>query len=393
MKTYLIPEVNMPKLETALKRIKRKCDKYNCEFNVSVGEPVFHPEITDEGVHYIKYVPVSAEGVALADSGWEFIALITHRDEGNVIRQFNFNYEIPARFLKTSSTCDHCNTNRSRTETCLLHHRGSDEWKQVGKSCLKDFTGQLDAEHAALMATGLAALEKSAEWLSDEGIKHKKYYPVFRFLTCVNECINHWGYARSESENPTGRRAFRYYQIMEEGARASKTEEHDLQQVKFNSRTDANRDKVKAAIDWLLSIEQVDNYLGGLQSIVKSEYLRITECNYVASLIPTYNHYLETEAKKRARIDQEGSSKHIGQPGDKVSIAVVSASHITSWTDQFGVTNMYKFISAEGDVLIWTTQKSLDTDKVKGISGTVKRHDIYDGVNQTHLTRCKITEG
>jgi len=44
-------------------------------------------------------------------------------------------------------------------------------------------------------------------------------------------------------------------------------------------------------------------------------------------------------------------------------------------------------------VLIWTTQKSLDTDKVKGISGTVKRHDIYDGVNQTHLTRCKITEG
>lgn len=53
--------------------------------------------------------------------------------------------------------------------------------------------------------------------------------------------------------------------------------------------------------------------------------------------------------------------------------------------------NIYKFADADGNIFLWKTQKYIDEDdKIARLVGTVKAHDEFRGVKQTHLTRCKI---
>lgn len=393
MKTYLIPEVNMPKLETALKRIRNKCIKYNCAFTYTVGEAVFIPKMTESGTEIIKYIKVTAEGTALAESGWRIVAITTHRSAGNVIRQFDFSVSIPERFMHTDSICEHCNTNRRRAETCILYKEESQEWKQVGKTCLKDFTGALSVEHAAAVASVLDTLERAeSSPVSGAG---KKYYPVEDILLYGAECIRHWRYERASEPYPTGCRALHYYLVFEQGSEKTKEDIRDLSSVKFQPCTDDNKKTVESAVSWILSEDtETDIYLSNLKTIVKSGYILSREAVFLVSLLQTYKNHLIQEQKAKdlaARREQERRSSHVGSVGDKLEVKIASASLITDWTNQYGWSGMYKFVSVDGNIFIWITGKGIELDKVASLTGTVKSHDVYDGVNQTHLTRCKVT--
>ena len=59
-----------------------------------------------------------------------------------------------------------------------------------------------------------------------------------------------------------------------------------------------------------------------------------------------------------------------------------------------GPAKIVKMADADGNILVWVsntaTAKSLkEHDKIR-ISAIVKRHQEYNGVNQTHVKNCKI---
>lgn len=68
----------------------------------------------------------------------------------------------------------------------------------------------------------------------------------------------------------------------------------------------------------------------------------------------------------------------------------------------WGASHLYSFLTAEGDVLKWFASdalaQTLDIGMIEAtnrapviITGTVKKHDEYQGVKQTMLTRCAVT--
>ena len=96
----------------------------------------------------LRYVLIQVYGEVIHND-WEFVAVIAHEDAGNVIRQMKEDIEVPARYYYTDPVCEHCNTKRKRKDTYLIHNVSSDEWKQVGKTCLTEFTNGMDAELVA----------------------------------------------------------------------------------------------------------------------------------------------------------------------------------------------------------------------------------------------------
>ena len=148
--TYLIHESNMERLMKKLTTIQNKCAKYGCEFHFEELGEVFQDtkdEATGE-VHTARYIEVEVSGIArIAD--WEFVATIEHAEPMNIIRSFRPEYEIPARFYTADTFCEHCRTRRYRKDTYIVRNTQTGEFKQVGKSCLKDFTGGLYAEQVA----------------------------------------------------------------------------------------------------------------------------------------------------------------------------------------------------------------------------------------------------
>ena len=84
------------------------------------------------------------------------------------------------------------------------------------------------------------------------------------------------------------------------------------------------------------------------------------------------------------------SSNYIGEIGKRITINVAEAKYITSWETMYGMTHLYKFLDADGNVFVWFASSMIDEAEVKSVKGTVKDHTERDGIKQTVLTRCKV---
>ena len=148
MKTYAILEGNMERLAKKITRIQNKCRKYGCDFHFAeVGEE-YRTMKDDLGQEYtVRYVLVEAEGVAEIN-GWKFIASVEHTPKGNIIRQA-CGIEVPERYYTGEPVCEHCHSNRIRKDTFIVMNEETGEFKQVGRSCLADYTHGMSAEGVA----------------------------------------------------------------------------------------------------------------------------------------------------------------------------------------------------------------------------------------------------
>lgn len=141
---YAIYEGNMERLEKKLTRIFNKCKAYGCDFHYQQTGEVFK-ELKDENgkTYNARFVLVEAEGTVVIND-WEFIAEVDHTEKGNIIT--GVGVEVPERYYISKPVCEHCNSNRYRKNTYIVRNKTTGEFKQVGKSCLKDFTHGMSAE-------------------------------------------------------------------------------------------------------------------------------------------------------------------------------------------------------------------------------------------------------
>lgn len=196
MKTYAIHEDNLDRLKKRIQTIQNKCTKYGSSFHFAeVGEEFrTYTNALGDDVQ-IRYVLVEAEGQVIHND-WEFIAVVEHKETGNVIRQFKQDIEVPKKYYNTDSICEHCNTKRRRKDTYLIHNTCTDEWKQVGESCLTEFTNGMDAEEVARYISLFDSIIQG-ESFSGYG-DYEEYYPVEEILCYAIETVKHFGYQRAD---------------------------------------------------------------------------------------------------------------------------------------------------------------------------------------------------
>lgn len=393
MGKYLIPEINVSSLERKLKSIANKCAKYGNEFSYSWGDQVFKTLHDDVGrLVYVCYIELETHGVVEAESGWTFVAAIDHTPKGNIVRQWDLSLVVPEKYYTADPVCEHCHSNRHRVQTCLLYNKEQDEWKQVGTSCMKDFTGSISAEYAAALASFIADVEDHEHFNSFGQLP--KYFPVHGILLYAQECINKFGYQNSESVRPTGERVFEYYHAVEViDYTPSEQIADELKRFNINAYTPENEAAVDGAVEWILSTEDDDSYLHNLKVLVACGYIKSREVNLLSSLMITYKRHLDKlarESEKAARRDAEKVSEYQGTIGERITVSVKSADLVTSWDGYYGWTGLYKFVDADGNVYIWYSSSSADLNRVTTITGTVKEHSEYEGVKQTVLSRCKL---
>lgn len=91
----------------------------------------------------VPFVTVEVTGATPKIAGYTFAATIEHTKAGNILHSVpGAGLEAPARFRETGRVCEHCGYVRDRKDTYLVFHHESQTWKQVGKTCLKDYLGE-----------------------------------------------------------------------------------------------------------------------------------------------------------------------------------------------------------------------------------------------------------
>lgn len=392
--TYAIFEGNMERLEKKLNKIYNKCRAFGCSFHYEqVGETF--KEVKDEkgNTHMARFILVEAEGTAIVNN-WEFVATVEHTEKGNVFSGIS-GIEVPARYYGSEPVCEHCNTSRYRKYTYIVRNKETGEFKQVGKSCLKDFTNGMSAEAVAqYMSMFDTLIEGEAP---EPGCHIENYLDKEEYLKYAAETIRHFGYVKAGGEETsTALRALDYYEADRNRAVTRDYLEYlkeEMNRVGFDAHSPEVEAQVKDALDWIAGQNEISNYIHNLKTVCGLNYVARKNFGLLASLFPAYNREMEKMAKWKDRYGDESKSKYVGSEGDTITADVKSVRCMTSYDTPYGVKRIYKFIDKTGNVYIWKTGTVINNESsVISVAGTVKGHREFRGFKQTELTRCKITK-
>lgn len=390
---YAIYEDFYPDVEKKLKRVAKKCIKHGNDFTFEVkGEEVreeYNKEL--ERKEYHKFILVEVEGTARIDN-WECVAVLENHNVGNIIRRINTEIDIPERFKHTDNICEHCNTKRQRNNLYVIHNVETNEWKQVGGSCLKLYTGGLNMEYIAAYMDGITELEEM------DGIvgRGKAYYHVEEVLSYAVEVINKTGYFNAQSNIPTkclvselmqnnlGIAIGRINEEFKDARLDVRMSEHDFHK-------DNTDEAVEKIINHYKNLDDNSEFVHNVKVMLNEGFVLPKNFGFLCYLPEGYARYMQKEVEKAKKVE----TNYFGEVGKRYKDKVISdVTLITSWETQWGYTGIYKITLEDGSVLTWKTNNSLYLDRNEEydkISFTVKEHKEYKGEKQTEVTRCKVT--
>lgn len=391
---YSILEANMERLEKKLTRIQNKCKRFGCSFTYEkVGEE-FKTLKDERGVEYkAKFILIEAEGKAVLND-WVFVASVQHTEKGNIINSTGCSIEVPERYYTSEPICEHCNSKRARKDTYIVMNQVTGEFKQVGKSCLKDFTQGMDASMIAQYYSFFDELVKGEElW---QGCWIEPHYDLKEFLCYVSECIRCFGYVKRDSYGKsTCDRAFDYWCVNHGFTRwipekLIKQYKEEMADNHFEVDSEHVLHQVNDALEWISNQEESNNYMHNLKVVCSLECCPSGSLGIAASLFPTWNRELAYQKKQEEKKTADSVSKHVGEVGQRISFKIADAVALTSWETEWGYTTLWKIIDESGNVFTWKTSSCPDFEHAGKITGTIKAHNEFRDCKQTELTRCKL---
>lgn len=390
MAVYFIHEDNLDDLEDVLKKIERKCKKLGCEYHYEKLGEEFREETIDGEKRIEKFIKVDVTGTPIIN-GWEVVAKIDHLPEGVVVRKIDKDFGVPLMYLDPKyNHCEHCNSMRSRKYVYIVRHIETGETKQVGASCLKDFTGGLDAESAALLAQYIKDAEEYNGRSSLRG-GYRTYYETEMFLQYAIECVNKFGYFNSQCDYPTKTRAAEYFRVKELGFRNPDAAE-EMEDVCFDATSPRNCKYAVEILNYIKSIDPSNEYETTLKTLANCTYLEVHHLGYVSSMVPFYQRKMNQIKNEDERKKSCSVSQYVGEISSKIEFRPASVELVTSSESVYGYSYLYRIKDESGNVFIWWSTRYFDNDlnSIVSVKGTVKDHEEYKGLKQTVLTRCKF---
>ena len=418
-----------------LDKIAKKADRYSIPFSYTVGEE--HPQTVNvysfDDVNHNYYVSDSYVvaavdfeiecGQLIRASGWTTKAMIEHGEEGNIVTAFG-NFEVPAAWYKIPARCDHCKTNRARNVTFMVEHENGDI-KQVGKSCLKDYTGIFP--EAAIMFAEIGALDCTGRDFDPdyEGASGVKMFDVEEIIALACDEIKKNGFRKSDmvgatrdvveadirTHKPTsGESLEKAKKIINWMLTLAKTdadrqnEINDLYRKAFGDPDpndpwgyhepiddEAHEEYLKKSREYARAWDSVSDLERNCFPLIKSGYAKVKHFGRLCYLPVDYDKYLERKAKAEERESIASASDYIGKIGERITVTVKEANVVTSWETMYGTTWLNKIVDVNGNILIWKSSSCAEIKPGNILKGTVKEHSEYDGAKQTVVTRCKIS--
>lgn len=378
---YNIPVSHLDKLQKQVQRIKNK----GANITFEVGPEIYIEDPKIEGVFH-KCREVEVEG-SYKINGWEFIATIEHGEGRNIIRAISDELatQIPDRYWTCGKECEHCNKVRDRKDTYLVYNEEHQEWKQVGKTCLKDYTKGLDAETCAQ----LAEVIDSCKYLADEADEEAFIGGGFRGPT--------YDYIKADKIKKI---AYKY--VQENGYKKDGVTANALADIIYSAKSGeapkASDEEMAEINQWVEELRETSPYFWNAKTAWSKEYLESRDLALISSLISVFFKDKAVKAQQAAeaeRLAADTSNVTVGSIGDRITITVKNArvlytksnSHASYYAEP---SNVWEIIDEEGHTFIWSTSIGTEIKEGDKITATVKDFKEFRGRQQTVLTRGKI---
>ena len=375
---YKIHEANIDRLRSKMRRIQAKCARYGSDFSYNELSETFEKVFDNYGnAHVVKYIIVDAHGTTVINN-WKFVGAIEHTANGNIIKNIS-GVDVPRRFYTAPPICEHCKSERHRKMTYLIQSITTGEYRQVGKSCLCDYTHGMNAE---TVAEYISAYNTLIQGEKIDIFKLRDYISLKEYMEYVAETVRCFGYVKTNSDDrPTANRALDYY-------RHGDNPRYRAEMVNAGFAVSKSTKTASDALHWIEKQTANNEYMQNLITVCKSIYIDTKHTGIAASLIPTYLKHLDREQRHKDGL----KSVFVGNVKDRITVDVVDFRCVTCYNSVYGIVYIYQFTDGSGNIFTWKTSKQIDGGTINGgtIKGIVKEHTEYNGVKQTALMRCTV---
>ena len=386
---YNIPVENFASFEKKMMRIINKAERYNVKVKYEKGEE-FQMETSIKGC-YINCIPVEVSG-EIKFENWEVCAILEHYYSGNIVKIVG-EHTIPDSYRTAKSNCDHCGTRRQRNKTVVLYNNLTKEYKQVGTSCLAEYTFGISADSIA----EIESLEKEPFESKISGCSAFVVHTI-NYLCYVYEDIKDNGYISKKRANEINNGICEYNSthnahrdfVCPTCIRALEKMGKDTDK-EYHRVISMNKQFVEESLSYIRSADKSQEFMWNLSVIAENQFIKISDTGFASCIPNVYLKHIEYLKKQEAQKKNNEKYVYYGNVGDKVAITGNIAC-CASYGSQFGEVFIYKLF-AQNHIFVWKTTKVLDVgadEKLCTISGTLKAHEEFRGVKQNVLTRCKV---
>ena len=154
--------------------------------------------------------------------------------------------------------------------------------------------------------------------------------------------------------------------------------------------TDADIARGAAALAWARTMVPTSDYESNLTLVAKQPIVKLAHTGLVASIVSAHGRILEREIEIRRNTRTGGRpSQHVGEIGQRLDLEF-EVQRVNSRDTDYGVLHIISMRDQAGNLIVWMTGSTTATagDRFH-VRGTVKKHNEYQGEQQTVLTRCR----
>lgn len=382
---FSVPMANMEWLQKQINRMNKKAIKLGTGGVELIVVGSTYEEHANGEVAVFQQVAIEGEEPKVP--GWRFVARIDHNTDPTGASNIVYSMpgrELPAEYRSLASDCSHCNWTRKRRDTFILEEEATGELRQVGRTCIKDFLGEGDPERFAKYAEWLCrVITKCQEAVDREpdrtGMHDHRFIILDRYLAHVSKQIekNGWVSGRAAREDdmlvPTREQALKdmFPYGMDE---------------KPGDLEDRHYQEAQAAIAWAQQQDPTKNdFTHNMVTTANTGYIDFKMAGTAAAIVYCYQR--ETAPKTSTDLSK---SRHVFAVGERVTVRVqvLSKRDVESY---YGPSKLVRMLDTSGNLLVTFASGKFnpDVNSTIEIAGSVKRHDVFNGVNQTILNRVK----
>lgn len=385
-----IPDWAVPLAQKRVDAANRRLEKAGIEdrFGMDVTEPFLR---TRYDGHQEMARTITLSHPTISYDGWEFVSALDSTPDGQFIARTRPGASLEG-WRPEQSLCEHCNTRRHRTATYVLRHTDG-TITQVGSTCIQDFLGVKPGGLWALDADLADQIDTDVE--ANLGSHTQDTYTPAKDVVAIALAASDGGRAYRSSNwygpEPSTAQAVRNVLWANPRTPAERDELDELQAQADRYLKDGTVDEV---LKVAAGMEGDSDYATNLRVLAGQEHVGPRHLGLLASAVTVW---------ARDRVEQERRAAFVppakgwlAPEGTKIAgtaATVEKVAFIDNPYDPYGGQNTLVIMRADsGHTLKWfaTGRKDLDTgQKLALTGGSVKKHDTYEGTDQTVLTRVK----
>lgn len=361
-----------------IKSFRKKVAKFNKKASNAGANPLNIVEVTQEtktdDSYMVKGFNVTLSSETFKIGNYTTNAIIT-RDDLDVITVTSLNnseFNAITNDDVDFRQCDHCGVRHAR-KTVIKLESENDEI-QVGKSCVKEFLGVSVSTFDWITKEFKEILESEYDFAA----YGMSYYNVIDVLAATNVAYKRYGYVKTSNTD---------YDTAPTKLVVGEYLETRIDEISKEDYTWAEK-----AVETLKSMLPTNDYQQNIKNIVDADYCSTKNLGILCSSIVMIKR---DEEKKEEQSKAKEVSEHVGNVKERITFKG-TILHKFMGDGFYGANATYIIKDEEGNQFKWKATSSnhfrYEVGSTMQFTGTVKSHEVYRDIKQTHLQRCKTVE-